>query len=214
VSLSVIFAKTTRGAAEISGRSSGLSPMARRVLIMIDGRRTEAELEQVVRDGQLEAVLTTLRTLGMIEECGVAEFVEPTWTDGQETIPLDVTSLDFDLGVSRAASARSAPPPTLRVEIMPGAEAVVRPVAPTVVAAPSRPAPREPEGPSLEETKRVAVRALFERLGPYGEAPAARIQECKTPAALREQIKHACQRITTFRGASAAREYLAAIGLQ
>jgi len=60
----------------------------------------------------------------------------------------------------------------------------------------------------LEESKRVAVRALYERLGPYGEAPAAKIRECTSLEALHEQVQQAVRRIADFRGEGAAREYL------
>ncbi len=60
----------------------------------------------------------------------------------------------------------------------------------------------------LEESKRIAVRALYERLGPYGEAPAAKIQECRSLEALHEQVQQAVRRIADFRGEKAAREYL------
>jgi hypothetical protein len=79
--------------------------------------------------------------------------------------------------------------------------------------APAPSAAQEAASASLEEAKRNAVRALYERLGPSGEEPAARINDCKSHEALREQIRHACRRITTFRGEPAAREYLASIGM-
>ena len=44
IDYSIVFAKTAKGAAEINTRSGALSMQARRVLIMIDGRRPVAHL--------------------------------------------------------------------------------------------------------------------------------------------------------------------------
>jgi hypothetical protein len=65
---------------------------------------------------------------------------------------------------------------------------------------------------TLDEEKRHAVSELYSVLGPYGEQPAAKLQECTTLEALREQIKQAGKRVATFRGEKAAQDYLRAIG--
>jgi hypothetical protein len=235
MSFSLIYTKTAKGAEEIRNRAAGLSPSARRVLIMIDGKRNEDELRLVVRDCELEGAIAALLAQGLIEECGVAETPERDWADDdQATVAVEQTGLRLDLGFGAAplATSRAAPPPppTLRMAIAEvDRRTVVPPPAPvpaptTVVIKPTRPVPGRAAAPaaagapltdetSLEQVKRAAVRALYDRLGPYGEEPAARINDCRTPEALREQIRHACQRITTFRGAPAAREYLASIGM-
>jgi hypothetical protein len=231
MSFSIIYTKTDRGNDEVRQRTDSISPLARRVLIMVDGKRTEDELRWVVRDGQLDHVLAELRAHGLIEECGLAELAEREWTDDDATV-VEASPLRFDLGLSAPARSASAapPPPTLRIAVEPAAQRTAAPVGPAAASAAAtleRPRPRAapaatqaasvaaaPAAICLEDAKRAAVRALFERLGPYGEEPATRIQECKSIEALREQVKHACKRITTFRGEPAAREYLAAIGLQ
>jgi hypothetical protein len=241
MSFVLIYAKTAKGTEEVRTRSSGLSPTARRVLIMIDGKRDENELRLVVRQGELEGVLAMLLAQGLIEECGLADLPERDWTDDEEaTVAMEPTGLRLDLGMgggsadavaslapaAHASRAAPPPPPTLRVLIEEVDRRTVVPTpAPmppptTIVIKPVRasPAPQvsaeeDAANASFEETKRAAVRALYERLGPYGEEPAGRINDCKTYEALREQIRHACRRITTFRGAPAAREYLASIGL-
>jgi hypothetical protein len=245
MSISLIYAKTAQGAEEIRTRAAGLSATARRVLIMIDGKRDEDELRLVVRDGELDGVIATLLAQGLIEACGMVEPPEREWlADEAATVAMEASGLRLDLGVPAGAAAASmpppaalpspplppsraaGPPPTLRMAIAEVDQRTPAP-APTPVPAPTtiiikpiraRPAPspsadQEAANASLEEAKRNAVRALYERLGPYGEEPAARINDCKSHEALREQIRHACRRITTFRGAPAAREYLASIGM-
>jgi hypothetical protein len=224
MSFSLVYAKTAKGVEEVRSRSDAISPLARRVLIMVDGKRTEEELRWVVRNGELDEILVTLRAQGLIEECGLAELPEDDWAADATVAE---ASPRFDLGLPGAARAAAAPPPTLRIEVPPAAVKSAAPIAPpqraaapaaVAAAAPAAPAERPRAAPppaeiTLEEVKRAAVRALYDRLGPYGEAPAARIQECKSHDELREQIKNACKRIVTFRGEPAAREYLASIGL-
>ena len=225
MSFSLIYTKTAKGAEEVRARTDSISTVARRLLIMIDGKRSESELKWVVRDGQLESTIAELLAQGLIEECGLAELPESEWgSDEDATVAMEqsVIRLDFALG---GASAVPPPPPTLRVAVDSPAQKSAAPVArsTTIVIRPEPPRPPPAAAPapasapaqvSLEDAKRAAVRALYERLGPYGEEPAARIQDCKSLEALREQIRHACKRIVTFRGEPAAREYLAAIGMR
>jgi hypothetical protein len=119
-------------------------------------------------------------------------------------------------------------PPTLTGNRPPAAErspeaAPRAAAAPTVVAAATAaaaaPAPSTASTAAtnssvrtLEEEKRIAVKELYAQLGPYGEQPAAKLQECTTMDALREQIKQAGRRVATFKGEKAAQEYLRSIG--
>lgn len=185
MNFSLIYSKTAKGAAEIAARSGALTPAMRRVLIMVDGRRTAAELELVARDGEFESIIATLLEKGMIEQTGTVEADIPDWVDDDEEATVVMESPGGPDAI-----------PALRAPAQPAAA----------------PAPAEPKPPTLEERKRMAVRALYDRLGPYGEEPAARIQECKTLEELGERLKHACRRIALFRGEQAAREYMVAIG--
>lgn len=188
---SLIYSKTAKGVAEVATRSGALTPAMRRVLIMVDGRRTAAELELVARDGEFEGIVAALLEKGMIEQTGTVETDLPDWVDDEE-----------------ATVAMESP---RGPDAIPALRAAAQAAAAAVTAAPA-PAPAEPKTPTLEERKRMAVRALYDRLGPYGEEPAARIQECKTVEELGERLKHACRRIALFRGEQAAREYLVSIG--
>jgi hypothetical protein len=186
MNFSLIYAKTAKGAAEIAARSGALTPAMRRVLIMVDGRRTAAELELVARDGEFENIIAALLEKGMIEQTGTVEAEIPDWVDDEEATVV----MESPRGPDAIPALRAAP---------------------QAAAAPA-PVPAEPKTPTLEERKRMAVRALYDRLGPYGEEPAARIQECKSFEELGEKLKHACRRIALFRGEQAAREYMASIG--
>jgi hypothetical protein len=117
---------------------------------------------------------------------------------------------------------RQAPPAASRPETIhenaTGAGAVATPVrvaarveqpvapAPAVVTTASTPVR------SLEEEKRFVVSELYTILGPYGEQSAAKLMECMTADALREQVKQAGKRVATFRGEKAAQDYLRSVG--
>lgn len=63
-----VFGKTALGQQEIQSRSLNLSPLVRRVLVLVDGKRSGAELSVfLVGKGDIEAVLAQLLDIGCIE---------------------------------------------------------------------------------------------------------------------------------------------------
>lgn len=62
--MGVIFAKTPLGQVEVAAKSGGLTPRQRRVLIMVDGKRTVDELRDMLQADDLQ------HTLGLLEEDG------------------------------------------------------------------------------------------------------------------------------------------------
>jgi len=65
--MGVIFAKTRKGQEELTAKSGGLTPRQRRVLIMVDGKRTVDELREMLQSDDLQ------HTLGLLEESGFIE---------------------------------------------------------------------------------------------------------------------------------------------
>ena len=63
----MIFNKTDAGRAEIAGRSRNLSALQRRVLILVDGKKTVNALQAFVRVGELELALEHLVREGLID---------------------------------------------------------------------------------------------------------------------------------------------------
>ncbi|MGQ2979667.1 MAG: hypothetical protein ACT6Q9_08240 [Polaromonas sp.] len=97
-----IYHKTPKGMESIANRQSGLGPRLRSLLIMIDGKRSVADLMALTGDG--EALLAQLAQDGMIEPVGgaaaaAAPAAAPasTWPDSQAATtaptPLVVVSL-------------------------------------------------------------------------------------------------------------------------
>lgn len=69
----LIYARTAAGEAEIGARALPLSSSARRLLVLIDGRRAVALLSNFVRIGELDALASELLTHGLIEAIGIAD---------------------------------------------------------------------------------------------------------------------------------------------
>jgi hypothetical protein len=63
----LVYAKTPKGAAEVASRSGAVSLAARRVLIMIDGRRTIADLAPLARTGEVSAIVEQLEAQGLVQ---------------------------------------------------------------------------------------------------------------------------------------------------
>jgi hypothetical protein len=64
----LVYAKTPKGTAEINARSGDVSLAARRVLIMIDGRRTIADLAPFARPGEVVQVIQQLEARGLVHQ--------------------------------------------------------------------------------------------------------------------------------------------------
>jgi len=67
---SLIYAKTPKGVAEVGARGAQLSMVTRRVLIMMDGKRTVDDLAVYVRAGEIGAIITQLESEGLAEKAG------------------------------------------------------------------------------------------------------------------------------------------------
>lgn len=61
------FTKTRKGLDEIETRSGGLHPRVRRLLILIDGRRSNDELATLLNDARFDESLAALQEGGYIE---------------------------------------------------------------------------------------------------------------------------------------------------
>ena len=71
--MGVIFAKTENGLREIRERSGGLHPRMRRVLILVDGKRTVDQLRELAIADDLSHTLSSLEEGGYIEVLGVSD---------------------------------------------------------------------------------------------------------------------------------------------
>lgn len=77
----LVYAKTPAGVAEVARRSVALSLPARRVLVLIDGRRPLAALPAGVRPGELPKLIEALLGAGLIALSGIVEELPAGATD-------------------------------------------------------------------------------------------------------------------------------------
>ena len=65
-----VYAKTAKGRGELTMRGLGLSGRQRSVLIMLDGRKSCAELAPLMPAGQVACIVEQLLALGLSAPCG------------------------------------------------------------------------------------------------------------------------------------------------
>ncbi len=71
---SAVFSKTPVGQQEIQSRGLGLSPLVRRILVLVDGKRTGSELGGFVSGGDsIQQILQTLLEHGCVQAQGSAK---------------------------------------------------------------------------------------------------------------------------------------------
>lgn len=73
-----VYAKTPKGSAEVAARGGGLSMAARRILIMVDGKRSLGELAAMLRTSEFDALVGLLETQGFIVRSSGASGGPPT----------------------------------------------------------------------------------------------------------------------------------------
>jgi len=188
----LVFEKTPQGLAEVASRSAGLSLQARRVLIMIDGSRTLAELAPLAPHGTLDDVINLLHGRGLIRTVGEEEdtSLAGAWNSGPQTssnLPLSGRTQDGGGPSSRPSSATDRN------------------------AASAAAAPDDRVYLTIDEVKRRAVHELNERLGPDGEPMAMRIERSSGAEELREQLREAERLIARSVGETSAQEFVRAM---
>lgn len=68
----LVYSKTPKGSTEVANRGGALSMAARRILIMIDGKRTLGELATMLRNAELDNLIGLLESQGFIQRQGGA----------------------------------------------------------------------------------------------------------------------------------------------
>lgn len=81
----VVYSKTPRGIAEISLRSAQLPMTTRRVLIMIDGKRTVDDLSILAKPGEIEGAIASLESGGLIQRLSYQGAIDVPTINGRDT---------------------------------------------------------------------------------------------------------------------------------
>jgi hypothetical protein len=185
------YRKTSKGIREIETREFHLSPRLRTALILVDGRRGDAELRRMIV-GEADEALRTLLEQGFIEAVA-ASAAAPT---APATAP--------------GALAPASVPAYLDTATVPGslAPAAPRPTAPGELAPTTVPAElRTLTGKAFEQLRREAVRAFADAVGPMSEALAIKMEKARTHDDLRPLLGLAMNIILNTRGTKVAGEF-------
>jgi hypothetical protein len=97
----LVYTKTAKGVAEIAARGGTLSLAARRILIMVDGKRSVAELAPLARPGEIEGLIATLEANGFIQRMQDTATATPRSLDVPTVAGIEVHSLGTDPGEER-----------------------------------------------------------------------------------------------------------------
>lgn len=82
-----VFAKTALGQQEIQSRALGLGPLPRRLLVLVDGKRSGQELAVFAAGQDIEALLTQLMENGCIEAQAPIEAMAAPEAAAAATLP-------------------------------------------------------------------------------------------------------------------------------
>lgn len=158
--MATIYSKTADGQNEIETRARRLTPRARSALILVDGKRSDAELGKLIQ--QADETLKALLEQGLIEAIAAA----PSRSSAK------------DEGPSSVSGPASAPSPALAMV-------------------------------EFEATRRDAVRAINDLLGPEAETLALKIERAGDELQLRAALERAVAYIANARGGGAAAQFAA-----
>jgi hypothetical protein len=88
----VVYVKTVSGSHEVLARKLQLTSAERRILIIIDGKRSVAELPDFARPGEIVSILASLSQKGLIQISGMYELPTPEALETRRQ--LDTQKLD------------------------------------------------------------------------------------------------------------------------
>ena len=143
--MGAVFVKTAKGQAELNLRSGALTPRSRRVLILVDGKRSVADLDALIQS-------ETLRTiLGQLEEDGFIEYVEA----GKPA------------AAAPQAAAPAAAPSPVKAPAAPATNAPVKADA-APAAHPFGPLPDPTDPKRLRQARQLMSEAIHNFVGTFG----------------------------------------------
>jgi DNA-binding MarR family transcriptional regulator len=103
---SLVYTKTPKGMAEVTTRGGALSLASRRVLIMIDGRRTVADLAPLLKPGEIDGVIATLEAAGFVQRVG-GEHARPPMRAIEAPPPAAGGTLEVNTVMNEAGEERN-----------------------------------------------------------------------------------------------------------
>lgn len=191
------FEKTPLGVEEVGRAQRAISNRARRVLILIDGRRTLDDLQMVTRPGELPQIISELLQAGLIV---------PNQADAEEFARTQPLSIIDRLTATQPMQPLRAPQSSTAAAV----QAVQ--TAPAKATAPA-PAPKPaPQARNFEAIRDDAASFLRREFGDAAEMAAHLIESCKDALELRVVLRTSEHILADVIGAARARDVLRQIG--
>lgn len=176
-----LLAKTEKGRDAMARRLPELGPRLRSMLILVDGKRSAAELDKLGAGlGGGAALLEQLLAQGWIAPH------DPNVPSFQNTAPV----------VDGPPSVAPVPAPVPSEADAPAAH-------PEAVASPPSGVPVLP----FVDARRLVVRFINDAAGPMGELTAIRVESCKTAAELQSQLPRIRDALQNYRGAATVQRF-------
>jgi hypothetical protein len=117
-----VFAKTAAGVNELNASPSKLTPRQRRVLIMIDGKRTVGDLAPMMKEGEIDQMVANLIASQMIAVSGAQDLRSaPSVAEPSQPI---VDSVAERMNEQRLPIARRRSIQIMEEAIGPGSESI------------------------------------------------------------------------------------------
>jgi hypothetical protein len=179
--MGTLYRKTEKGLNEMTTRAHRLSPKLRAALIMVDGKRTDAELSAVIL-GEPEETLRWLTESGFIEPASGSANASVWGASVANSLSPGHSTLGTAMDGSLAHPQKNGAP-------------VVN---------------REPTPASLlpiEQIKRESVRALNDAMGPNAESLAIKMERTRSREELKPLLDMAQRNIANARGEKAAQVF-------
>ena len=197
-----IYRKTAKGQTEIETRAHRLAPRFRSLLILVDGRRTDVDLEKLMPQAGQQA-LDALVEGGFIELISLTDThprlqpIAPLPTAAQASPPSPpVANAPLPPWPSRADVFGGREPPTLPL-----------PIPATATSSSATASDAAAAGPWLFQKRQEAVRALIDLCGPMAEPLAMRMEKATTQEELVTALDQAIQLVANTRGRQQAVDY-------
>ena len=236
-----VFTKTPQGSDEVATRRHGLPMRMRQLLILVDGRRTVADLSKLVPEKDLQANLPLLESQGFVTRAGAqgSPAGDPSAAAGAapSAAPPQAGAAPH-AGTVQQTGAVPLVPARVAPAAAPFAGTLGTGPAAAPVGAPSQPgqsgaapasvpgaagsagpatlqhAPGDPapQRRDLETIRRGVVRQLVDAIGPHGDDMAVRVERCRSVDELRQVLPAAAALVEAIRGRSAMAAFLQRVG--
>jgi hypothetical protein len=215
-----VFVKSPQGSDEVATRRHGLSMRVRQLLILVDGRRSIADLSRMVPEKEVLTHMEMLEAQGFVLRAdggtstaqGIA--AGPVSADGPGNGPLSgaapgerawATVLPSAAGLP--LTGRTGPATIVGPAGRSGPATVIGPgglSGPATVAASQR--------RDLETVRRGVVRHLVDTIGPHSDGMAVRIERCRSVDEIRQLMPTVAGLVEAVRGRAAMVAFVQRVG--